>query len=248
MQELIKQSNMLRDRLGMKYEPVGFMFANRKPEDALGFKKSGGGCIAPLIFNAAKGKTVAFDSSSTGYPCSAFYLGYAEWIFPGIEYFLSKGPLPGRECEFFVRTPEQAKEYVQSLKSIKLRENAIVFKPVNKFAENEKPEAVLLFANPDQMSALVFLTHFNHPVSRDRIETGFASACISFFTIPLQYAMKGEKKAFWGLHDIAVRPAFPEEITSLSMPLDMYREICTNAEESFLHTENWKKLLERIKK
>jgi uncharacterized protein (DUF169 family) len=247
MEELIRQSGKLSERLGLKYEPVGFMFEDRKPEGALGFKKAGGGCIAPLIFNAAKGKTVAFDRDSTGYPCSAFYLGYTEWIFPGIEYFLSKGPLPGRECEFFVRTPEQAKEYVQSLKSGMMRDNAVIFKPLNMFGKDEKPLAVILFANPDQMSALVFLAHFNDPCSRNRIETGFASACISFFTMPLQYALKGEKKAFWGLHDIAVRSSFPADITSLSMPVHMYREICSHAGESFLYTENWEKLLERIK-
>lgn len=247
MKDFIKQSDILSERLGLKYEPVGFMFADRKPDNALGFKKSGGGCIAPLIFHAARGKTVAFDRESTGYPCSAFYLGYTEWIFPGIEYFLSCGPFPGRECECFVKTPEQAKEYVQSLKSCYIRNNAIIFKPINRFEEDEKPVAVILFLNPDQISALVFLAHFNDPCSRNRIETGFASACISFFTIPLQYVLKEEKKAFWGLHDIAVRSSFPADITSLSMPCEMYREICSHAGESFFHTENWNRLLERIK-
>lgn len=246
MEELITQSNFLVERLGMKCKPIGFLFADKKPEDASGFKKSGEGCIAPLIFSAAKGKTVAFDKDAIGRPCSAFYLGYKEWIFPGIEYYLSHGPISGLECEHFVKTPELAKEYVKSLKSDELRKGAIIFKPINKFEKNEKPEAVILFANSDQISALVYLIHFSNPLLNDRIITGFASACISFFTIPLQYAKKGEKKAFWGLHDIAIRPSFPKEITSLSMSYEMYEEICSVAKKSFLITEKWNKLLYRI--
>jgi hypothetical protein len=248
MEETILQSNILAGRLGMKYEPVGIMFSDKKPDDAVGFKNSGNGCVAPLIFTAAKGKTVAFDTDSTGYPCSAFYFGYKEWIFPGIEYFLSTGPFPGRECERFVKTPALAKEYVNSLKPDEIRKGAIVFKPLNQFTADEKPEAVLLFANSDQMSALVFLTHFCYPESRDRINTGFASACMSFFTIPMQYAEKAEKKAFWGLHDVAIRPSFPHEITSLSMPFEMYSEICASINDSFLYTEKWNAVLNRINK
>jgi uncharacterized protein (DUF169 family) len=233
--------------LALKYMPVGCMFANEKPEGATSFRKKGSGCIAPMIFSAAKGKTVAFDADSTGYPCSAFYLGYQEWIFPGIENFLSDGPMEGRECERFVKTPALAREFVASMKAEKMRKGAVIFKPLECFGEDETPEFVILFADPDQMSALVFLAHAAHPQSHDRIVTGFASACMSLFTFPHRFAEQGGMKAFWGLHDIAVRPSLPKEITSLAMPLAMYREICGDAQESFLVGENWKKLLKRIR-
>lgn len=247
MENLIRQSDRLAELLGLTYQPIAFMFSETKPAGALGFKKAGGGCVGPLIFSASKGKTVAFDENSTGYPCSAFYLGYGEWIFPGIEYFLSHGPVPGRECERFVKTPELARQYVASFKSARRREGAIVFKPVRAFTAGEEPVAVSLFADSDRMSALVFLAHYAHPLSRDRIETGFASACMSLFTIPLRYADEGVMKAFWGLHDIAVRSSLPKEITSLSMPLAMYRELCAHAEEGLLSTGNWEKLRARAR-
>ncbi len=204
--------------------------------------------MAPLIFTAAKGNTVAFDRDSTGLPCSACYMGYADWIFPGIEYFLSKGPMQGRECERIVDTPELAHEYVTSLRAEEARAGAIVFKPLKNFADDERPEAVILFANPDQMSALVFLVHSTCPLAQDRIVTGFASACASLFTMPLRFAQGRDTKAFWGLHDIAIRPSLPESVTSLAMPTEMYREICSIAGESFLCTERWEKVLERIRK
>lgn len=240
-------SRTLSDMLALRHMPVGCMFADEKPEGAMSFRKKGSGCIAPMIFSAAKGKTIAFDADSTGYPCSAFYLGYREWIFPGIENFLSDGPVEGRECERFVRTPALAREFVASMKAEKMRKGAVIFKPLESFGAHETPEFVILFADPDQMSALVFLAHAAHPQSLDRIVTGFASACMSLFTYPHRFAEQGAVKAFWGLHDIAVRPSLPKEITSLAMPLEMYREICEGAKESFLATENWQKLLKRIK-
>jgi len=245
MRGLRRESRLLAERLGLEYEPVVVMFAGRKPEGAVGFKSSGSGCAAPLIFSAAKGKTVAFDGESAGYPCSAFYLGYRESIFPGIERYLSSGPFPGRECERFVRTPALAREFIASMKAPAPRTGAVIFKPIAAFDEAEAPEIVLLFADPDQMSALVYLAHYGCPLSRDRIATGFSSACGSLFTIPVQYASAGRMRAFWGLHDIAARSRFPRGITSLCMPPEMFREMCAAAGESFLVTAGWKKLRER---
>jgi hypothetical protein len=66
-------------------------------------------------------------------------------------------------------------------------------------------------------------------------------------TIPLRYARAGEEKASWGLHNIAVRPALPAELTTLAMPLSMFRELCDLAPKSFLITDNWNKVLDRIR-
>lgn len=93
---------ILKDRLAMQYSPVGFYYAETKPEDAIGFKGSGNGCIMPLVLASAKCRTVVFDENSLGWNCSAFHLGYRDWIYPGVEYFLSHGILSGK-CERFVR-------------------------------------------------------------------------------------------------------------------------------------------------
>jgi len=89
---------LLKYRLAMQYSPVGFYYAETIPEDAMGFKGSGNGCIMPLVLASAKGRTVAFDENSLGWNCSAFHPGCRDWIYPGVEYFLSHGILPGK-CE-----------------------------------------------------------------------------------------------------------------------------------------------------
>ncbi len=92
-----------KEKLGMQLSPVGMLFSEKMPDNSLHFKKKGSGCITPLIFRSAKGKVVAFNDDTTGWPCSSFYLGYSEWIFPGIEKFLSNETIHGREPERFLK-------------------------------------------------------------------------------------------------------------------------------------------------
>jgi hypothetical protein len=130
MIKVAKIGEVFKQKLAMQYSPVGFCFADKKPEKAVGFKRPGDGCIMPLILASAKGKTVAFDENSTGWECSAFHLGYKNWIFTGIEHFLSHGLLIGIGCERFVKTPKLAKRYVESLKPQEKAKGAVVFKPL----------------------------------------------------------------------------------------------------------------------
>ena len=70
-----------------KYKPCGVFFSDEKPEKALEIKKKGNGCIVPLIMKASTGVPLVVAEESTGWPCSAFYLGFQDTIFEGIEYF-----------------------------------------------------------------------------------------------------------------------------------------------------------------
>jgi uncharacterized protein (DUF169 family) len=237
-------SQDIKEKLGTHLSPVGVLLTDKLPEEAFHFKKKGSGCVANMIYNSAKGKTFAFDENTTGLPCSAFYLGYTDWIFDGIERFLSNECVWGREPERFIKTPEMAKKFVESYIPHTHREDAIVFKPLEFFAENEKPELVIFFVNADQISALQYLIGFAAP-NEERIVSRFGSACMSVFTIPMEYAAKGEKKAVWGFHDISQRSKTPKDITSLTFTYPLFEEICENLDESFLTTEPWIKLRER---
>lgn len=233
-----------REKLGMNVSPVGVLLTDKLPEDAFHFKKKGSGCVANMIYNSAKGKIFAFDKNTTGLPCSAFYLGYTDWIFEGIEQFLSNECAWGREPERFIKTPELAKKFVESYLRKPHRKGAIVFKPLEFFADDEKPKLVIFFVNADQASALQYLISFEAP-REERIITRFASACMSVFTVPIEYAEKGEKKAVWGFHDISQRRKIPKEIMSMTLTYPLFEEICGNIEESFLLTEQWEKLKRR---
>jgi uncharacterized protein (DUF169 family) len=235
----------LKTKLGLDYLPVGIFYSSTKPEDAIGFKSKGNGCIMPLIFSAAKGKTVAFNKDTTGWECSAFYLGYKDWIFDGIECFLSDGTVFGRSGERFVKSSQQAKEFVKSLVPENINTGFTIFKPLTEFLPDEKPELVIFFANADEISGLVFLLYYNHPEDDDRIVTRFMSACGAVVTAPMKYKSKGKMKAVWGMHDISARLRLPKELMTLAMPWEMVLEMADHLDSSFVITENWAKIKAR---
>ena len=235
----------IKEVIGLNYYPVGMYFADIKPENSYGFKSKGKGCIVPLMFTAAKGETVAFDQQTTGLPCSAFYLGYQDWIFEGIEYFLSDGVVFGREGERFIETPEKAKKLIQSLVPETITTKVTVFKPLSEFMDNEKPELVIFFANPDELSALVFALHYKYPERTDLVVTSFMSGCGSVVTFPMKIKAEGKKQAVWGMHDVSVRKRLPKDIMTLTMPFEMVTELYGCLDSNFFITESWKVIRER---
>ncbi|MGE5430409.1 MAG: DUF169 domain-containing protein [Syntrophomonadaceae bacterium] len=235
-----------KEKLALKYSAIGLYRDNNKPQDALELKKPGQGCIMPFILQSAKGRTYAFSQNTMGFPCSAFYFGYRDWIFPGIEYFLSSGPFPGRECEKFVKTPELTKKYLEDLRMDEKSEGYTILKPLENFTENEVPEVVIFFANADQISALVFLAYYDAPEKTDRVVTRFASACASTVMMPLQYGLKNEDKAVWGMHDISARARLPKDLMTFSLPFNFLKKIYENLNETFLTTHQWEVIRQRI--
>jgi hypothetical protein len=230
--------------LALEYLPIGLRYQSSFPDHAQGFKAGGAGCIMPLILNAAKGRTVAFDESRIGWPCSGFYLGFRDTIFPGIEYYLSNGPI-ARECERFVGSPELVKLYLDDVQHRPLATGVAVFEPLETCPDGVIPELVIFFANPDQMSALVFLAQFENPMTDQCVVTRFASACGAVSALPLRYARRGEHKAFWGMQDISARARLPKDLMTLAMPLEMARTMHANMSQSFLRTTQWSKLVQR---
>jgi hypothetical protein len=238
-------SEKLKDSLGLQYFPIGMFLSDIYPEDAINANKKFNGCIVPLIFSSVKGKTVVFNKNNAGRDCSSFFLGYKEWIFPGIEFFLSDGVLFGRCGERFVKTARQAKSFIKSFVPKEINRKLTIFKPLHRFLGNEYPEVVIFFVNPDELSSLVYLLHFNSPDKNDTIVTGFHSGCGSIVTLPMKYKSEGRNKAVWGMHDISVRSKLPRDLMTLTMPFEFVNDIYNEIDNSFITTNNWKKIKER---
>jgi uncharacterized protein (DUF169 family) len=240
-------SNQFTERFQFEYNPVGLYFSTSLPEKHISVGKNGNGCIAPLILQSAKGKTVVFYNDHFGWPCSAYYLGYTDWIFPGIENYLSVVDIPNRGCEKFIKTPDLAREYIQSLNLEPKSEGFAIYKPLAEFTKDEHPEVIIFFCNPDQISGLTFLTYFDNPLSSDRIVTMFSSSCASVAAIPLKMSRTGEMKAICGFHDISARARHSKNILSMAFTPKLFEEMVKNMKESFLYAEQWDKIRDRNK-
>lgn len=228
-----------------KYKPCGVYFTDERPEGALELKKKGNGCVVPLMLKAATGIPLVFAEESTGWPCSAFYLGFQDKIFDGIEYFLSNKDDFWRPCERFIQNPSLAKAFVDNVNAVKPDKKYIIIKPLEDFQENEVPEIVLFFVNADQLSALVFLAHFDAPGTMDRIIAPFASSCMALVTLPLKMARANEEKAVMGNFDISARTRLPADLLSLAMPYSFLKKLGGFLPDSFVSTHAWETIKAR---
>lgn len=236
-----------KERVGLRESPLGVYYSNEKPE-GVSPKEGISGCIIGLLQRARKrGETVFFDRTHFGCPGGGYYMGFLETPKPNIEYFLSCG-IPGEmEGERYIKTPELAREFFKKMKPRPAPAPYCVFKPVEQFREEMKPEVVIFFGTPDILSGLFTLT--NYALERsDGVFSPFGSGCSTILTYPLKEAEAAEPRAILGMFDVSARPMVEKEILTLSMPYSIFLKLLENAEGSFLKTESWKKVHQRISK
>jgi len=233
--------------LGLKESPVGIYYTNDQPEGVTP-KEGISGCMIGLLQNARKkGKTVYFDKSHFGCPGGAYYMGFFESPRPNIEYFLSCG-IPGElEGERYIKTPERAREYFAKMIPRRAPATYCVFKPIELFRNGIEPEVVVFFAPPDILSGLFTLA--NYALERtDAVYAPFGSGCSAILTYPLKEATKEKPRAILGMFDVSARPMVEKEILTMAMPYSIFSKLLENVPGSFLQTESWKKVLQRIQK
>ncbi len=241
------QWTTFRETLGLKESPLGIYYTNDKPE---GITPESGIhlCMIGLLNKARKhGKIAYFDKSHFGCAGGGYYMGFLESARPKIEYFLSCG-IPGEmEGERYIKTPELAKKYFEKVKPRPAPAAYCVFKPVDKFEGNERPEVVAFFAPPDILAGLFTLT--NYALERtDGVYAPFGSGCSALLTHPLKEGEKEQPRAVLGMFDVSARPMVEGDILTLSMPYPVFLKLLENVSGSFLGTESWKKVLRRINK
>ena len=243
-EELWKQ---FRETLGLKESPLGIYYTNIKPD---GVTAKGGihQCMIGLLQNARKkGETVYFDKEHFGCPGGAYYMGLRESVRPNMEFFLSCG-IPGEmEGERYIKTPELARKFISMRKPRPAPAPYCVFKPIEKFHEDERPEVVVFFVPPDILSGLFTLTGYALE-SMEAVNAPFGSGCSTILTYPLKEAEKEQPHAILGMFDVSARPMVERDILTLSMPYSIFLKLLENVSGSFLQTGSWKKVLQRIHK
>ena len=234
-----------REILGLRESPLGAYYTNDQPE---GFTPKPGiqTCMIGYLKRARQdGETVYFDKEHFGCPGGAYYMGFVESPRPNLEYFLSCG-IPGQmEGERYVKTPELAREFIAKRKPPLAPASYCVFKPIERFQKEEKPQVVIFFAPPDILSGL--FTLINYALERvDGVYTPFGSGCSTLLTYPLKEASKEQPQVILGMFDVSARPIVERDILTLAMPYAVFLKLLENVSGSFLETESWKKVRQRL--
>lgn len=240
----------IAEELKLRYRPVALLFADEKPEGALEFKEGKWGCVVAMFTAASRGKAAVFSSQTCGCPGGRIGLGFTDEYNHtpgGIEYFLSTGRGEGYpEGEAYIKTPELARNFVEQLPRTCIPTKYVVVKPLDEVdTDKQKPELIVFFCEPDQLSALVVLANYGWP-GGENVIIPFGAGCHTVCLIPYAEARTDKPRAVVGVTDITARPMVDPDLLSFTVPFGMFQEMEANVSGSFLEKPDWKKVRARI--
>jgi uncharacterized protein (DUF169 family) len=239
--------------LRLKRAPVAVLLTDDRPVEAKQFKEGKQGCVAAMMLTAAKGHVAVFDRRTFGCPGGGTGLGFGDCYagFPitrllstgGRAEFANGRPFDMGEGERFHASPEVTERWVRALPYRDVPTQYVVFKPLDRVGDGEKVSLVIMFVNPDQLSALVTLAGFRTG-DVNAVVSPWGAACQSILFAHAE-AQRGSARGVIGLFDIAQRHKVDRETLSFTMPFAMYLDMEADIDESFLSTDAWHRLQER---
>jgi uncharacterized protein (DUF169 family) len=262
--------------IGLTCYPVALIWTNDKPHGAMQFKEGKWGCVMWLVAHAAKGKPALCDARTVGCFGGGVGLGFGNQYLSvpgGVEcfcHFLSSGNetwetgrqvaeqikpfAPGEFHDNFLRgeryfkSPVEAAKFVQNLPMTVIPTRYVLFKPLeNVDFEKETPEAIIFFADPDQLSALVILANYARS-DNENVIIPYAAGCQTLGIYPYHEASSEKPKAVVGMTDITVRSYIRKQLgdylLTFTAPLRLFSEMEDNVEGSFLQRPAWLDLMQ----
>ncbi len=147
----------------------------------------------------------------------------------------------------YIKSPEMVRNFLSAAPWIPAKARYLVFKRWDMLLEDDLPEVVIFFAKPDVMSGLFTLSSFDLDYN-DAVTAPFGSGCASIIQYPQAEARLAKPKTVLGMFDVSARPFVPENILTAAIPYKRFLYMVENMEESFLTTNTWKVVKNRISK
>lgn len=248
--------NKLVEMLHLELEPVGIFFGNTSAHSDLEASAEKRNCVIPFVLTAAKGKITSMNEASCtcagGAVGACFGDGFTR-LNPNIHMMLSQGlgdkapegaPPMVREGERFFCNEAIAMKWRKNIPFSDKAYPQIVFAPLSRWKEVGTPDLVYIFANADQISALVTMQGFNNGNAVNTIAP-FGAACHSIVYAAEQME-KEEPCAIMGLFDISQRSAAIKNYLSMTMPYSLWKSMTNDLDKSCLTTHSWKNIEKRL--
>lgn len=202
-------------------------------------------CLIAALSGVRQGRAISFAADSIGCPGGKRYAGFAQELAPNFEYFLSCG-LPGKlKGERYKKSPELVKQAMKYAPDFTAPARFVVFKRWDMLEESDNPEVVAFFARPDVLSGLFTLANFDE-AEPNGVFSPFGAGCSSVIQYPYIEGRSARPRAVIGLFDVSARPFVPGDVLTFSVPMSKFTGMIRNVEESFLITDSWRKVQERI--
>lgn len=240
------------ERLWSKYFPSAELpivcyYTDDPGNNSLIKPPSGWRCMIADLARVRKGKSICFNIDSIGCPGGQRYTGFSQGVSEAFKYFLSYGIEGKMEGERYKKSPDLVEQYMKDRPTFEAPAQYIVFKRWNMLHAEDKPEVVIFFATPDVLSGLFTLANFDTP-HQQAVIAPFASGCGTIIDIPLHETESDDPKAVLGMFDVSSRPCVSPNCLTFAAPLNKFKTMVDNMEESFLITESWNKVKKRIEK
>ncbi|MEE9911908.1 MAG: DUF169 domain-containing protein [Deltaproteobacteria bacterium] len=260
----------------LKYQPVALLWSDEKPVGAMQFSEGKWGCVMWLAVSAAKGKPAVADARTFGCVGGGVGLGFGNQYlnFPGGEegfcYFLSSGNAgrPGGEDlaakfkpfmtkeshdnflhgERYIKNPEGVRKFLEALPIVDIPAKYVVFKPLALVdLSKEKPQSVIFFVNPDQLSALTVLANYGRG-DNENVVIPYAAGCQTIGIYPYREANSARPRAVVGMTDLSARVYARKQLgdpnfMTFTAPFALFDEMEQNVPGSFLERHTWQSLL-----
>lgn len=207
------------------------------------------GCIYRTIPKILAGETFVFargSCSCAGFDHNTGLRDDMPQTPGGFGLFLSRGSdqqwtPPG---EKFKCDPETAEAMFRCLpKDVMDGFDALKFEA---YREGMKPDIVVAFCNPDQLSALIVL-HGYDKAEYDRVIVTTASGCASMVRIPLNELKREKPRAVITGTDLAARKFVNEDELAFAVTGPEFDRMLEVTEECFFHSPVWKPVRNRLR-
>jgi hypothetical protein len=202
-------------------------------------------CVIGQLNAVRRGAVVAFNVGSIGCSGGKRYFGYKEPLRENFEYFLSCG-IPGElEGERYKKSPQIVRELLDQDTQFSAPAERLLFKGWDMLDAEDEPEIVIFFAEPDVLSGLFTLSGYDE-AARDSVIAPFSAGCGSIVKHPYVEMQSGRCRSVIGMFDVSARPYVPAGVLSFAAPWPRFIRMLDNAAKSFLITDSWAKIQNRI--
>jgi uncharacterized protein (DUF169 family) len=227
--------------------PIAFYYTDDPGQAKLFRVSDDHHCFIGSLQAIRKGQSLCFDTKSLACFGGKRYLGFSQNLMPNFEYFLSCG-IPGKlEGERYKKTPELVRELFSDVPTFAAPGKCIVFKRWDMLDEEDTPQVVIFFAPPDVLSGLFTLANYDEPTN-EAVFCPMGAGCGTIVQYPMKECTSDRPRAVLGMFDVSARPDVDANSLTFSVPMQKFERMVANMDESFLITESWKKLKNRLTK